>query len=133
MYIWGTANPVGEDEASGNTAYFSQSELDEIVRSNSFVGVPVKIEHKGGVVGRVLSAWQHAGRLDCLIEVDPSSNVDAALGVSFVSQNVCKDLSLGYSMQMSSSGAVAGSKRIQEVSLVRRGARDNCHIRAFIH
>lgn len=51
-----------------------------------------------------------------------------------VQEGLCKDLSLGYKVGMSanSSGKLQAShKRVVEVSIVKQGARENCHIRGW--
>jgi hypothetical protein len=45
-----------------------------------------------------------------------------------------QDLSLGYNVQMSKNAAgklVASNKKVIEVSIVQKGARENCHIRGL--
>jgi hypothetical protein len=45
-----------------------------------------------------------------------------------------QDLSLGYNVQMSKNAVgklVASNKKVIEVSIVQKGARDNCHIRGW--
>eukprot|EP00961_Rhodomonas_salina_P229237 3098360-Rhodomonas_salina.1 len=69
MLVWGTANPVGLDN-SYNGFFLRERDVEEAVRES--VGRPVKIEHKGVDVGRVVSAWVNKGKLDMLLEVDPS-------------------------------------------------------------
>ena len=47
---------------------------------------------------------------------------------------MCKDLSLGYKVEMSKSPAGhlrASNKRVVEVSLVKTGAREKCHIHGW--
>jgi hypothetical protein len=116
--------------------YLTGGDINTMVLDRDLVGLPVKLEHKGEAVGRIVSAWQHKGRLDLLLNVDEHSpNLDSALASQFVKGNVCKDLSLGYTVNVEQSlnGALStGNKRVAEVSLVKRGAREKCHIHGFI-
>jgi hypothetical protein len=134
MYVWGTANPVGESDGYDGM-YLTGSEINNMVLDRELTGLPVKIEHMGDTVGTIVSAWQHNGRLDLLLNIDDKSpSLSTALASSFVSGSVCKDLSLGYTVavQQSADGALStNNKRVAEVSLVKRGARQQCHIHGF--
>jgi hypothetical protein len=134
MYVWGTANPIGEG-GGYDGLYLTSGDINSMVLDRNLVGLPVKIEHKGDGVGSIVSAWQHDGRLDLLLNIDEKSpNMESALASHFVKGNVCKDLSLGYTVavEQSADGVLsAGVKRVAEVSLVKRGARKNCHIHGF--
>jgi hypothetical protein len=134
MFVWGTANPVGES-AGYDGMYFTGGEINDMVLDRKLVGLPVKIEHKGEQVGHIVSAWQHSGRLDLLLNIDESSpSMATAVASHFVTGNVCKDLSLGYTVgveQSADGGISTGRKQVSEVSIVKRGARENCHIHAF--
>lgn len=132
MLIWGTANPIGFGDSSYNGLYLTDSDIDRLVQ-DGLVGTRVLLEHRGSDVGRVVSAWKHDGKMDMLLELDGKS-LDSHFGREFVRAGLCKDLSLGYNVTMSKSesGALqAGNKRILEVSLVRTGARDDCHIHGW--
>jgi hypothetical protein len=134
--FWGTANPRGED-SSYDGLYLRRSEIAELVLDRALVGLPVKVEHAGEDVGRVLSAWQHDGRLDMLIELggEHSATPDSCVAQQFVSSKVCQELSLGYSVDMQHSqcqGLRTGQKRLTEVSIVKVGARDRCLIYNFL-
>ena len=131
MHVWGTINPAGEcNDYEGY--YYTQGEIDSCVASNELVGKPVKVEHKGVSVGKVVSAWKNArGQLDCLIDVDESV-LEGAMATSFIANGVCRELSLGYVVEMRQSAGQAAkpvSKKVVEVSIVKKGARDTC----FIH
>lgn len=131
MLIWGTVNPDGEDE-SHTGVLLRQRDVDSIAESGSLIGKPVHIEHKGGEVGRVISAWKHGNRLDCVLQID--NNVEGLFAQNFVSGGRCRELSLGYviDMQQSDGQIKGGSKRVVEVSLVKKGARHECDIRGFV-
>lgn len=132
MLVYGTANPIGFGDDSYNGLYLTDNDISSMV-DHGMQGVPVKIEHKGGDVGKVVSAWKHNGRMDLVLEIDGAS-IESEFGREFVRTGLCKDLSLGYNVQMSrgASGALqATNKRILEVSLVRTGARKDCHIHGW--
>lgn len=129
--VWGTANPEGLDD-SYNGYFFRQADIKEALRTIS--GTPVKIEHKGVHVGSVVSGWENEGKMDLLLDINERVAEGAVIS-SLVSMGVCGELSLGYSVQMEASQVgedIAKSKRISEVSLVRKGARDKCKIHGWI-
>ena len=132
MLIWGTANPTGMDATDYDGLYLTDTDIDSM--ADSMHGKPVKIEHKGNSVGKVLSSWKYDGRLDILIDVD-SDNIEAALINEFVRSGKCNEFSLGYKVNMSAAnnGALrtVGAKEAVEVSIVMKGARNNCFIRGF--
>ena len=130
MYLWGTVNPDGENE-NHTGVLLRQKDIDDISSLGSLLGKPVKLEHKGGDVGRVVSAWKHGNRLDCVLEID--NNVEGLFAQNFIKDGRCKELSLGYIIDMKhSDGQIrGGSKRVMEVSIVKKGARHECDIRGF--
>jgi hypothetical protein len=134
MYVWGTANPVGESSGYDGM-YLTGSDINNMVIDRTLTGLPVKIEHVGDSVGTIVSAWQHNGRLDLLLNIDDKSpSLSTVLASTFVSGKVCKDLSLGYTVavQQSKDGSLStNNKRVAEVSLVKQGARKQCHIHGF--
>lgn len=134
MFILGVCNPRGEN-SSYNGLYFTQGELEGMNSGRSMNNVPVKTEHGGVDIGHVVSTFiDEAGALQCLMEVDESS-VPGALACGFVRDGIAADLSLGYSVDVkhhrSENKLKAGEKRVMEVSLVRKGAREGCHITAW--
>lgn len=130
MLVWGTVNPEGEADTHTGVL-LRQKDVDDIANHGSLVGKPVKLEHKGGDVGRVVSAWKHGNRLDCVLEI--SNNVEGLFAQNFVERGKCRELSLGYVIDMKhSNGQIhGGSKRVMEVSIVQKGARHECDIRGF--
>eukprot|EP00961_Rhodomonas_salina_P006373 86324-Rhodomonas_salina.4 len=70
--------------------------------------------------------------MDCLLELK-QNNLEGAVISKFIDQGVCKELSLGYMVDVChSSGSIsATNKRIVEVSIVKKGARESCHIHGF--
>ena len=131
MLVWGTANPEGLHD-SYNGLFFKASELEKTAKE--IVGKPVKIEHKGVPVGSVVSAWvDGAGKLDLLLSIDKST-VEGSIISELVNVGSCRELSLGYSVRMEGSRTCedrAGKKTVLEVPLVRKGAREKCHIHGF--
>ena len=132
MLLVGTCNPSGE-AATYNGLYYKQEELQALVREGRLRGVPVKTEHTGLEIGRVVSSFLDSrGALQCVMEVDEST-VEGSIASGFVRDGIAVDLSLGYSVdvQHSDDRLKAGEKRLLEISLVRRGAREGCHISAY--
>lgn len=60
MLLYGTANPVGYGNEDYNGIYLTDTDITKIVPEMK--NVPVKIEHRGGNIGRVISAWKHEVR-----------------------------------------------------------------------
>jgi len=132
MLVYGTCNPEGENDAHTGV-YLRKSDISKLVQSGSLLALPVKIEHTGVSVGRVISAWQHADRLDCVFRIDDDS-IDSIFAQEFVKNKKCPELSLSYSvtMQHSADGILSGGgKEMIEVSIVQHGARNNCNIYGF--
>jgi hypothetical protein len=131
MLFYGTANPAGETGCYDGL-YLRRDEIAQMVLDNELLGKPVKVEHLGRDVGRVVSAWQYDGRLDLCLEIDDNStDVETELAKAFVEGKVCRELSLGYSVEMRHSakdGLRTGKKVVSEVSIVRVGARKDCRI-----
>eukprot|EP00961_Rhodomonas_salina_P138395 1861441-Rhodomonas_salina.5 len=130
MLVWGTANPEGLPYEY-NGFFFREHELLDAV--SSMINIPVKIEHKGDNVGKVVSAWINNGKMDLLLDVDQRI-LEGSVISKLIKTGSCKDLSLGYTVQMSASKDgpnLISNKKITEVSLVRKGARDKCHIHGW--
>jgi len=131
--IWGTANPrgLGPDY---NGIYLTSLDIQKMVEQvheakREGRDIPVMIEHKGAEVGKVVSAWEHNETLQCVLEIDEKT-LEGALGSEFVRTGLCRDLSLGYALDMaqSKSGVKVGNKKLKEISIVKKGARKHCHI-----
>ena len=128
MLVFGTCSPGESDQHTG--VYLRKSEIPALIQNNSLLGKPVHIEHSGRPVGQIVSAWQHGDRLDCVFRLNDES-LDAVFAQEFVKNRQCPELSLSYSvnMQHSKEGYLSGGeKEMVEVSIVRKGARDNCLI-----
>jgi hypothetical protein len=91
--------------------------------------IPVHVEHKGVEIGHVVSAWEHRGKMECVLALD-NRVLEGSFGSEFVRSGICRDLSLGYdvSLEQSKSGIRVGRKKIKEISIVKKGARPRCHI-----
>jgi hypothetical protein len=57
MLIFGTCNPEGYGNETYEGLYLTDSDIKSI--TPTMPGVPVKIEHRGSDVGKVVSAWVH--------------------------------------------------------------------------
>jgi len=133
MFVWGTANPPGEMDGY-NGLFLTQADIQSVVQDNSLNGLPVKIEHKGIKVGSVVTAWNNNGKLDLLIDVDERV-LEGDVVSRFVRNKVCNDLSLGYTVGLQYSETAKtytpAKKTFNEVSIVRAGAREKCHIHGY--
>lgn len=132
MLVYGTCNPAGEDN-DHKGVYLKKADISRLLDTGALRQLPVKIEHTGIPVGRVVSAWQHGDRLDCVFRIDDDS-IDSVAAQEFVKNRMCPELSLSYSvtMQHSKDGNLSGEgKELIEVSIVRKGARHDCHIHGF--
>ena len=132
MLLMGICNPSGEKD-SYNGLYMTESELARVVADGKMRDIPVKTEHSGSEVGRVLTSFLDAkGNLTCVMELN-STSLPACLAQGFVRDGLALDLSLGYTVdiQNTDNNLHATEKKILEVSLVRKGARKGCHITAY--
>jgi hypothetical protein len=136
--LWGTANPEGLGP-DYNGVYLTSNDIQGMVReinesTQRGEVIPVHIEHRGVQVGRVVSAWEHDKTMQCVLELDEGI-LEGAIGGEFVRAGICKDLSLGYSVDMSQSktqkGLHMGKKKLKEISIVKKGARNKCHIHGY--
>ena len=94
--------------------------------------IPVLIEHTGNSIGHVVSAWIDKGTLQCVLEL-PKSNLESAIGRQFIKDGVIQELSLGYllDVRQTKSGFDTQRKFLQEISIVKKGARDKCKIKGI--
>jgi len=131
MLVWGTANPEGMVDTY-NGYYFRDMDIKEALKK--IEGVPVKVEHKGQEVGKVVTGWANNGKLDILMSIDEGM-AEGTVMSSLIEAGVCTELSLGYTVEMRASQCgedIAGKKTIKEVSLVRKGARQKCLIHKWV-
>lgn len=130
--LWGTANPEGMKNYKG--IYLNQEDISDMIQqveeaNKTKYKIPVHVEHKGIEIGHVVSAWEHQGKMECVLALD-NSVLEGSFGSEFVRSGICKDLSLGYdvSLEQSKAGIKVGKKKIKEISIVKKGARPRCHI-----
>ena len=132
--LWGTANPEGlKDSYRG--VYLNASDVTSMVEQVSDANrrgesIPVKLEHTGVPLGRVVSAWENQGKLECVLELNESV-LEGSISAEFVRTGVCKDLSLGYTVEMAQSktGQIQSRKKmLNEISIVVKGARSKCNV-----
>jgi hypothetical protein len=136
MLIWGTANHTGECNSTYHGVYLQDRDIDSFV--TDICNKPVKVEHVGQPVGKVLHAWKNAQMgLDCIMDID-EANLNGAIISSLVHDRCAKELSLGYRVRLNMSnkppgniGTVCLEKEVIEVSIVKRGMRPNCIIHGF--
>ena len=132
MLVVGICNPAGE-QAGYNGLYLTQDELRRVVQQDAMRNLPVKTEHCGSAVGSVISAFIDAqGQLNCVMHIEEDS-LPAALTRDFIRRGIAADLSLGYTVDIRNHDDKlhAAEKTILEVSIVRKGARNGCHITAY--
>ena len=132
MLVMGICNPTGEDDTY-NGLYLTRNELKNVVSSQSMLNLPVKTEHAGSTVGKVVSSFlDDQGRLQCVMQIETES-LSADLVRGFIRKGIAADLSLGYTVDIRNheNKLKAAEKKILEVSLVRKGARTGCHIIAY--
>lgn len=132
--VYGTANPEGL-KGSYSGVYLNMQDIssmvDQVKDANaSGKPIPVKLEHTGVPMGRVVSAWENKGTLECVLEINEGV-LEGSIGAEFVRTGICKDLSLGYTVEMeqSKNGRIQSKrKKLNEVSVVVKGARKNCNV-----
>lgn len=131
--LWGTANPEGlKDTYKGIflNAHDVRSMVEQVAESNARgQSIPVKLEHTGVDLGRVVSAWENNGCLDCVLEIDENV-LEGSISAEFLRTGICKDLSLGYTVTMehSKGGMQSRRKKLNEISIVVKGARNKCRV-----
>ena len=130
MLIWSTVNPEGLQP--GYKGFFlTQNDINDCVNSGSLVGKPVKIEHKGGAIGNVVSCWKSGNKMDCLMEISDDLLRSQVLQ-EYISDGRVGECSLGYRVNFQASAT--GQKQWKdyvEVSIVKKGDRPKCKIHAF--
>ena len=60
MLVYGTCNPEGYGDESYEGLYLTDADIRAI--TPQMTGIPVKIEHRGVDVGKVVTAWMHEVR-----------------------------------------------------------------------
>jgi hypothetical protein len=134
--LWGTANPEGmSNDYQG--IYLNKDDIQSMVRQVEAANrraekIPVHLEHKGVPVGHVVSAWAHNDTLQCVLQLNENT-LEGSIGSEFVRKGICNELSLGYIVELknSDSGQMkVANKMLKEISVVKKGARNHCHIHA---
>ena len=135
--VWGTANPEGlKDTYRG--IYLNTGDIRSMIEQVSTAnaqgnGIPVKLEHTGVPLGRVVSAWENKGTMECVLEINERV-LEGSISAEFVRTGICKDLSLGYTVEMEQShtGSMQSrKKKLNEISIVVKGARKRCNVHGF--
>jgi hypothetical protein len=138
MLIWGRANPQAMQDGYRGVYLNKQDMVDMVqqieVSKRSGNKIPVLIEHTGDGIGHVVSAWIQDNTLQCVLELKDKS-LESAIGQRLVRDGLVQELSLGYLLDIKQSklnqatGQIEScSKHLQEISLVKKGARPNCRI-----
>jgi len=135
MLLWGTANPAGMDNKYQGI-FLNKNDIQGMVQQVEAANkaqsrIPVHIEHKGVPVGHVVSAWAHNDTLQCVLQLNEEV-FEGSIGSEFVRNGICNELSLGYAVDLhhSSTGMSAANKVLKEISVVKKGARNDCQIHA---
>ena len=131
--IWGTSNPKGV--SSKESIYLTVSDIPDMVEQIDEANrrgehIPIHIEHKGVPIGRVVTAWEHDGELQCVLEIK-EDKLEGSFGVEFVKEGWIKDLSLGYEVCLEHSknkSVTIKRKHLKEISIVKKGFQKRCHI-----
>ncbi len=105
--------------------------IEQVSAANAAGGnIPVKLEHSGVALGKVVSAWENQGTLQCVLEIDERV-LEGSISAEFLRAGICKDLSLGYTVEMAQSktgGLHSLRKKLNEISIVVKGARSKCNV-----
>jgi hypothetical protein len=133
MLVCGQVNPppIGNGY---NGVYFSEND-DLSGKANSLKGTPLRVEHNDKThVGQVIQGWTDSrGAMWALAEID-TSNLSGALTAAAVEHGRLGEFSLGYVAKMQKdkfTGKIeVQDKRIIELSIVKKGAREGCTIQA---
>lgn len=132
MLVCGQVNPPALSEEYNGVYFGEKDNMHE--KAARLKGIPLQVEHDSGIrVGEVISGWidKSSGALWALAEIN-TSHVKGAVTAAAVENGNFKDFSLGYKAKMQRdplSGKIkVGEKNIIELSIVKKGARDGCHI-----
>jgi hypothetical protein len=134
LLVWGQANPEAmRDDYQG--VYLNSQDMRDMIQQIDEAKakgerIPVKIEHIGEHVGHVVSAWVHNNTLQCCLEIEHQT-LESAIGQELIKKGLVSELSLGYllDVQQSKDGRFNAKKKyLQEISLVKKGAREKCKI-----
>lgn len=131
MLICGRVNPPPPRDPNYKGVYLGANDNFK-KKAQSLQNKPIWIEHKKNTeVGRIVNGWvDNEGSIWALAELD-TKVVNGAIAAAAVQRGHLGDFSLGYtvSINQTQDGKYnVGEKNIHEVSLVKVGARENCHI-----
>ena len=131
MLVCGQVNPPPMKHGYAGVYFGENDNMSE--KAQTLKGIPLRVEHNTQV-GNVITGWVSSdGALWALAEID-TSRLPGAFTASAVEKGKFKEFSLGYRTKMKkdpkSGKIVVGKKDILEVSIVRKGARENCKIQA---
>jgi hypothetical protein len=135
--VWGTANPAGLNN-NYKGVYLNEDDVKSMISQVSQANaagspIPVKLEHTGVAMGRVVSAWENKGVMECVLELNETI-LEGSIGAEFLRTGICKDLSLGYTIDMEQSKGgkfESRRKKLNEISVVVKGARQNCKVKGM--
>lgn len=86
MLVYGTANPVGFGDKEYNGLYLSAKDIQAMIPHMK--GIPIKIEHKGVDIGKVVTAWEHDGRMDVMFEIN-ANRIEVISEPQFCKHFIC--------------------------------------------
>ena len=131
MLVCGQVNPPPVSSAGYNGVFFSEKD-NMADKAKCLKGTPLRVEHDNRVhVGQVLDGWTDSkGAMWALAEID-TQHMKGAMTAAAVQGGQLGEFSLGYvtKMQRQAGGGVSvQDKRIIELSIVKKGAREGCRI-----
>lgn len=133
MLVCGVVNPPPETDPEYHGVYFNTRD-DMEGKARGLKGTPLRVEHGAAAdVGKVVDAWtdKRTGAMWALAEMNTSS-MPGALAAAAVQRGSWPEFSLGYSAEIQRDQTTQKlrvvKKTINELSLVRKGARPGCHV-----
>ena len=131
MLVCGQVNPPPVSSENYSGVFFSEKD-DMAAKARALKGTPLRVEHNHQVhVGQVLNGWTDSrGAMWALAEID-TQHMKGAMTAAAVQGGQLGEFSLGYvtKMQRQAGGGVSvQDKRIIELSIVKKGAREGCRI-----
>ena len=130
MLVCGQVNPPPVSSQGYSGVFFSEKD-DMQGKAMALKGTPLRVEHDDKVhVGKVLNGWTDAqGAMWALAEID-TRQLGGAMTAAAVERGQLGEFSLGYVTKMERNGGNvnATDKRIVELSIVKKGAREGCKI-----
>jgi hypothetical protein len=126
MYIYGCINPPAM-ESGYNGTLLTDEDMDRA--SEELVGKPILMEHLGPPIGTVKAVWRRP-RDDRLMMVGHTDEdgVHADFARSMLADSSWGELSLSTTVPVNMKSFETGRKTFNEISVVKRGARDGTTI-----